>query len=113
MSTARPPWGASRAVPDGTTVSWGARAIDYGGTIDIPPDRQGCSDSPVEDRRALLEALQESLPMQALEAVVTGLPHGDEVRVVYTDARVTVAARRTGGYIYLAAWSTVSEEASA
>jgi hypothetical protein len=109
-------FGLNAAVPVGATFAWGARAIcDWvmlkNGKFDIPYDRKStfglCS-----------TMLQHLLKADALTASAQKLhqmnvenrgPADTSIHIVYDDGVYQIAAKNSGGYIYLAAFAKPKE----
>jgi len=85
---------------------WQARTIDHGDWVDLPPDRQEViADSP-DEKEAVLDALQKSLPLGELLKLLPKVArerHDEwqDWHVVHDDEHATFSARRAGGYVYV------------
>jgi len=108
----RPQWGLRTAIPEGTEVSWGSRAILSRGFADLvycsvaAPTRK--------DAQLLTTALDGGILEEALgrvrELCESYEMAGDEAQLftLYDDGDVVVVANTNAsyGYLYLAAWFT-------
>jgi len=92
-------WGLPHEVPDDAIASWGARAIDMNGYVDLLPDRQDTQG----DRDRLFEVLEGMFPVATLKTSCADLPR-DFVATLFDDGGLTVKVRRAGGYFYLVAY---------
>jgi hypothetical protein len=104
-------WGLWSALPEGTSVAWGARAILKNGRIDLLWDRQsmkGC----VPDRQDFARFLNKRVLLAVHETIEalwnTGQlkPNKDEKHVLYDDDTCTVVGNTNAsyGYLYMLAW---------
>jgi hypothetical protein len=115
MAIDRLAWGLGRAVPDKATSAWGARIIvDQQGHVDILPDRvdrQGTT--------AVFDRLEAQFPQATLRKVLASKLKAYEIvttrprfTVLYEnftegdDLHVVGDTNGSGGYFYLAAWTS-------
>ncbi len=106
-------WGLKPPPEVSPPVSWGARAIYNGQTVDLLWDRMGTSGA---DEGPAREALLYWIDMYALPAlrediVKRYLPtNADETRVVASHGfTCSYSPRSSCGYLYIGAWPTVAE----
>lgn len=102
--------GLGERVPETALAAYGARWIDHGTHMDVVPDRQGFrydNETGAQHRAKLIDKMIEL----DLQKVATTLEHSDGHQTVYDGHQdgFWVWMRRTGGYVYVAAW--IEEEA--
>lgn len=89
-------------VPETALAAYGARWIDHDTSIDVVPDRQGFAYNDILERDRLLNLME----VCNLRTRATQLPRSDDPVEVIASNGFEAWMRRTGGYVYVAAWIT-------
>jgi hypothetical protein len=100
--------------PPDAKVAYGCRGIDYGNDVDVPHNRQSFRYETVEELTDFITEMNAVLSQNVADFALNRMNELEQSghktyksTVVYTDEKLTVMCRRSGGYLYIGAWRTV------